>query len=56
MTHALIIYQDRNKEWRWRLRQIRNRKIVADSGEGYKTKYGCKRAVKRLPFNWEKVQ
>lgn len=41
------IYQDSKKEWRWRLR-ARNRKILADSGEGYKRKAGVEKSITRL--------
>lgn len=41
------IYQDRGGEWRWRLRAS-NHTIVGDSGEGYKTRAGCSRAVGRI--------
>lgn len=43
----LDIYKDSRGEWRWRLR-ARNGKIVADSGEGYKTTAGVRKAVRRL--------
>jgi uncharacterized protein YegP (UPF0339 family) len=33
--------------WRWRL-LAKNSKIIADSGEGYKTRRGCKLAVNRV--------
>jgi uncharacterized protein YegP (UPF0339 family) len=42
------VYQDKAKEWRWRLVSIRNKKIVADSGEGYHSKSNVLRAVRRL--------
>lgn len=42
-----VIYEDKAGEWRWRLRAGNNR-LVADSGEGYKTQAGCRRAVERL--------
>ena len=32
-----IIYQDKAKKWRWRLK-ARNGRIVADSGQGYSRK------------------
>ncbi len=32
-----VIYQDKKKEWRWRL-VAANNLIVADSGEGYQQK------------------
>lgn len=41
------IYKDSRGEWRWRLRS-RNGKIVADCGEGYKTKSSVKKAVIRF--------
>lgn len=34
------VYQDKKKEWRWRLRASNN-KAIADSGEGYKEKSDC---------------
>lgn len=36
------MYRDQNGEYRWRLRAT-NGRIVADCGEGYKTKGGCER-------------
>ena len=41
------IYLDKNSEYRWRLR-ARNGKIVADSGEGYKKKASCKKAIWKI--------
>lgn len=40
-------YQDKRGEWRWRLR-ANNGEIVANSGEGYQTKAGCLKAIKRI--------
>lgn len=37
-------YQDSKGEWRWRLRAS-NGRIIAEGGEGYKTKQGITRAV-----------
>lgn len=34
------IYKDRVGEWRWRLK-VTNGNIIADSGEGYKTRKDC---------------
>jgi uncharacterized protein YegP (UPF0339 family) len=34
---TFVIYKDKNKEYRWRL-LARNKKIIGDSGEGYKRK------------------
>ncbi len=39
------IYQDSKKEWRWTL-TASNGRILADSGEGYKRKQACLRAIK----------
>jgi uncharacterized protein YegP (UPF0339 family) len=38
------LYQDDLGEWRWRLR-ARNGQIVADCGEGYKTRAACLKGV-----------
>lgn len=37
-------YKDKRGEWRWTLYGINGRKM-ADSGEGYKRKAGCIKAV-----------
>lgn len=37
----------RNNEWRWRL-YGKNGKIVADSGESYKNKAACLKAVRTI--------
>jgi len=42
------VYQDRSMEWRWRLVSTRNGKILADSGEGYKSRANALRAARRL--------
>lgn len=47
MGIEFVIYQDRKKEFRWRAIAANN-KIIADGGEGYKTEWNCKRAVKRF--------
>lgn len=41
------IYPDKSNEYRWRLVAV-NKKIVADSAEGYSTKSNCRKAVNRL--------
>lgn len=41
------VYKDAKGEFRWRL-VARNKKIIADSGEGYKTASGCERAIIRV--------
>ena len=46
------VYEDRNGKWRWHLRSGGD--IIADSGQGYATKYGAERgvaAVKRVAPN-----
>lgn len=40
-------YRDRGEEWRWSL-VAANGRIVADSSEGYATKWGCRRAFKKF--------
>lgn len=41
------VFKDRKGEWRWRLR-AKNGRIVADSGEGYKSWRGCYNATWRF--------
>lgn len=41
------VYQDRKKEFRWKLIAA-NGRTIADSGEGYKTLGGVNRAVKTV--------
>ena len=43
-------YQDRKKEYRWRLKSS-NGRIMADSGEGYSTKGSLNQALDVL-FEW----
>ena len=38
------MYRDDKGEWRWQFKAS-NGKIMADSGEGYKTKRSCKAAI-----------
>jgi uncharacterized protein YegP (UPF0339 family) len=41
---AYLVYQDAAGEWRWQLRAA-NKRIIADSGEGYRDKQGCLHAI-----------
>lgn len=43
-TSKIEVYKDRNGEYRWRLVSS-NGKVLADSGEGYKRKYGVIKAI-----------
>ena len=43
-TPHFEVYQDRAEEWRWRM-VASNGRIVADSGEGYSSKSGARRAL-----------
>lgn len=45
--YFLTVYQDDRDEWRWRL-EAPNKKIVADSGEGYATRAKALRAARRV--------
>lgn len=38
------LYRDNRSNFRWRLR-ARNGKLIASSGEGYKAKAACQRAI-----------
>ena len=50
------IFEDRAGEWRWRLVATANGKIVADSGEGYASRWNVKRAVKQLVRKMSEVE
>lgn len=43
----LVIYKDKKKEYRWRLKAT-NGRVLADSGEGYKRKSTCVKMAKKL--------
>ncbi len=45
--YRFVVYQDRKKEWRWRL-VASNGKIVADSAEGYKKKAHAVKMINRI--------
>jgi uncharacterized protein YegP (UPF0339 family) len=40
-------YEDSKSEWRWRLKAS-NGRILADSGEGYKTESECNADIDRV--------
>jgi uncharacterized protein YegP (UPF0339 family) len=40
-------YQDAKKEWRWHLKAA-NGRIIADSGEGYKSEQECLADIDRV--------
>jgi hypothetical protein len=43
-TATFEVFQDSADEWRWRL-VASNGNIIADSGEGYRSKQGVKRGI-----------
>jgi uncharacterized protein len=45
-TARIRIYQGVNRDWFWRLIAA-NGKTIADGSEGYRSKSGCRKAVKR---------
>ncbi len=45
--YTFHVYQDKKGEHRWRLKS-KNGRVVADSGEGYKTRAGVERAIERM--------
>jgi uncharacterized protein YegP (UPF0339 family) len=52
------VYKSRNCEWRWRL-VARNGRIVAESGEGYKSRAHILKMIAKvvtLPFDTPVVQ
>jgi uncharacterized protein YegP (UPF0339 family) len=46
-TAIIDIYEDHEGDHRWSFRAP-NGKIMADSAEGYSTRYGAKRAARRF--------
>lgn len=46
-TVMFELYKDAKGEWRWRL-VANNRKLIADSGEGYRRRHECHNAVERV--------
>lgn len=47
MSAKFVVYKDRKSEWRWRLK-AKNGRIVADSGEGYTTRWRAVKAAYRV--------
>jgi uncharacterized protein YegP (UPF0339 family) len=45
MAKEIQVYEDKRGEWRWRLVELQNCRIMADSGQGYFTKQGVLRAI-----------
>lgn len=54
--YVITIYRDRAQEYRWRMKRRRGGKTIMDSGEGYKRRSGCRRAVWNLPFNFAHIE
>ncbi|HEX8248969.1 MAG TPA: DUF1508 domain-containing protein [Pyrinomonadaceae bacterium] len=52
----VVIFEDSAGEFRWHLK-ARNGRKIADGGEGYKTRSGARRAVRRAAraFAFENV-
>ncbi len=53
MTPHFEIYKDAAGEWRWRL--LSGRLVIADSSEGYKTRWNVKRAIRNLARRIDQV-
>ena len=49
-TARFELYRDAAGEWRWRL-VASNENIIADSGEGYRSKQGAKRGIESVKSN-----
>lgn len=56
MKHFIEIYRDTKLEYRWRMKSVRNKKVVADSSEGYVSLASCKRAIKSINYGNLTVQ
>lgn len=50
MAANFELYKDASDEWRWRLRH-ENRKIIADSGEGYHNKADALQGIESVKEN-----
>lgn len=46
-SYKIKIYKDKRGEWRFSI-VASNGRIVADSGEGYRTKYFCRKNINRI--------
>jgi len=46
-TATFEVFRDNADEWRWRL-VATNGNIIADSGEGYRSKQGVKRGIESV--------
>jgi uncharacterized protein YegP (UPF0339 family) len=46
-VYRLKLYKDRQGYWRWRLLS-RNRRIIANCGEGYRRKIDCLRIAEAI--------
>jgi uncharacterized protein YegP (UPF0339 family) len=50
MAGTFVIFKDSKGEYRWRLKAA-NGRIIADSGEGYVDKAGCKNGIDSVKSN-----
>lgn len=48
MKNEVEVFEDRRGDWRWSLRNLDNRNITADGGEGYSTESNARRAARRV--------
>lgn len=60
--YYFVVYRDRAAEWRWYLWSYRNKRKLADSGQGFNSRAGCeenialiKRVVPSAPIRYAKV-
>lgn len=44
--YEVEIYDDRRGEFRWSLRNLNNRRITADGGEGYASEHNARRGAR----------
>lgn len=45
---VLIVYEDGEDQWRWRLKSRRNGRILADSGEAYTRRSYCRQMARAI--------
>lgn len=50
-----VLYRDKQREFRWRL-VARNGRVMADSGEGYKTRRGRNKAIHAIRIGVKSIK
>lgn len=51
-TRVIEYYESTDKKWYWRVRNIKNKKIILTGAEGYHSKGNVIRAINKETTNW----